>query len=179
MKIIKEIVKKIFSEGRMITYCGKIISDIKKNVPSLKLLNVWTLADGAVALFRNEEDGNAYEIEIRPISLGKHKELWGDMIKPKIQRSSFNPNKEEILNAEQVQGIISTLLNGLYKRVKLITNNEKEFVFKVDFKSHIPPGNVELGMHAIEHEGTGFFSIKDIDFSDRFAKNIKVVYKKI
>ena len=70
---------------RYYTYSTKIMAEIGK-LPGLKRLNSWTVSDGIVGLFRYEHDGNAYEIEVRPISVGKHKELWGDQIKKRGDR---------------------------------------------------------------------------------------------
>lgn len=72
--------------GRLVTMASDIHSDISK-IPGITRLGLWSLADGFVGLYRYDKDGNAYEIEIRPIQLGKHKNLWGGLIKKKEDRN--------------------------------------------------------------------------------------------
>lgn len=48
---------------------------LKAITPAIgKRIDAWTTADGVVGLFHSE-DGNAYEVEIRPASLSKHREF--------------------------------------------------------------------------------------------------------
>lgn len=72
--------------GRLVTMASDIHSDITK-IPGITRLGLWSLADGFVGLYRYDKDGNAYEIETRPIQLGKHKNLWGSIIKKKEERN--------------------------------------------------------------------------------------------
>lgn len=72
------------NEARNTTFTFEIIAELSK-VPSLKRIDSWAIADGTVGLFRYS-DGNAYEIEVRPISQGKHKNLWGDKLKKREDR---------------------------------------------------------------------------------------------
>jgi hypothetical protein len=78
---IKDDINKLFLENRLTTYASKVLSDIKS--PDLKRLDAWTTAEGVVGLFRYEVDGNLYEVEVRPIQSGKHKDLWGKRIQKK------------------------------------------------------------------------------------------------
>ena len=70
---------------RSVTYSSKIVADIGNN-PDLQRVDMWSVADGAVGLFRYGPDSNAYEIEVRPITQGRHKNLWGNLIKKKEDR---------------------------------------------------------------------------------------------
>ncbi len=98
MKKIREIVRQYLLEARMVTLTYKMLSDIKRSFPNLKLLKISSHSSGTVALFRNQEDGNAYEIDIRPASHAQHADIWGDMLKPKNMRQSSvsDPNKTSI-----------------------------------------------------------------------------------
>jgi hypothetical protein len=71
---------------RLTTFVGDIHSEISK-IPGLKRLNLWSTANGFVGLYRYEKDGNAYEIEIRPIQVGTQKALWGNQIKKREERN--------------------------------------------------------------------------------------------
>ena len=73
-------------EARSPVFTLEIIQKISQ-IADLKRLDSWAVADGTVALFRYEKDGNAYEVEVRPISAGKHKDLWRDKIKKKEDRT--------------------------------------------------------------------------------------------
>ena len=71
---------------RLTTFASDIHSEISK-IPGLKRLNLWSLANGFVGLYRYEKDGNAYEIEIRPVQVGTQKALWGNQIKKRENRN--------------------------------------------------------------------------------------------
>jgi len=79
-------------ESRMTTYTTKIMSEI--SIPGLKRISVYTVADGTVGLFRYE-DGNAYEIEIRPASLAKRKDVWGNLLKKREDRVALGEDTKE------------------------------------------------------------------------------------
>jgi hypothetical protein len=81
-------------EVRTPVFTLEIIQKISQ-LADMKRIDTWAVADGTVGLFRYEKDGNAYEIEVRPISQGKHKDLWKDKIKKKDDREA--PPKEEEL----------------------------------------------------------------------------------
>ena len=83
----KEEVEGQIDEVRSPVYTQEILQKIS-NIADLNRLDSWLVADGSVALFRYERDGNAYEVEVRPISQGKSKELWGDKIKKKEDRNN-------------------------------------------------------------------------------------------
>jgi hypothetical protein len=72
---------------RLTTFASDIHSEISK-LPGLKRLNLWSLANGFVGLYRYEKDGNAYEIEIRPVQVGTQKALWGNQIKKREDRNA-------------------------------------------------------------------------------------------
>lgn len=75
----------ILSE-RLTTFASEIHREISK-IPGLSRINFWSLANGFVGLYRYDKDGNAYEIEIRPVQLGQYKGLWGNQIKKKENRN--------------------------------------------------------------------------------------------
>lgn len=72
---------------RLTTFASDIHSEISK-IPGLKRLNLWSTANGFVGLYRYEKDGNAYEIEIRPVQVGTQKALWGNQIKKREDRNA-------------------------------------------------------------------------------------------
>jgi hypothetical protein len=71
---------------RLETFASNIHSEISK-IPGLKRLNLWSTANGFVGLYRYEKDGNAYEIEIRPVQVGQNKAMWGNQIKKREDRN--------------------------------------------------------------------------------------------
>jgi hypothetical protein len=72
-------------QERLTTHSIDIHGKLSK-VPELKRLNLWSTASSMVGLYRYEPDGYAYEIEIRPVEIGRHKELWGNQIKKREDR---------------------------------------------------------------------------------------------
>lgn len=81
-KLIREELE-ILEESRMVTYTSKIASDIGKSIPGVeKVLDIRSMYDGTTALFRYE-DGNVYEIQIRPASSIKDKEYYGKILQKK------------------------------------------------------------------------------------------------
>jgi hypothetical protein len=83
-KVIKIINEEILQE-RLTTHSTEIHREISK-IPNLKRINFWSTADSMVGLYRYGPDGYAYEIEIRPVEIGKHKDLWGNQIKKREER---------------------------------------------------------------------------------------------
>jgi hypothetical protein len=71
---------------RLTTFASDIHREISK-IPGLTRINFWSLANGFVGLYRYEKDGNAYEIEIRPVQVGTQKGLWGNQIKKREDRN--------------------------------------------------------------------------------------------
>ena len=87
-KEIAELLSEI-NEVRSPVFTGEIIQNISK-IEGMTRLDTWAVGDGTVGLFRYEKDGNAYEIDVRPMSQSKHKELWGDKVKKKQDRGDQN-----------------------------------------------------------------------------------------
>jgi hypothetical protein len=73
-------------QERLTTFATDIHSKISQ-IPDLKRIDLWTHANGIAGLYRYEKDGNAYEIDIRPVQVGQFKDLWGDKIKKREDRS--------------------------------------------------------------------------------------------
>lgn len=71
---------------RLTTFASEIHREISK-IPGLTRINFWSLANGFVGLYRYDKDGNAYEIEIRPVQVGTQKALWGNQIKKREDRN--------------------------------------------------------------------------------------------
>lgn len=67
------------------TYTAQIMS-ILLNLPRFKMIegSFWSIADGAVGLFHiktdEDEEGQLYEIEVRPASLSRHKDIFKELI---------------------------------------------------------------------------------------------------
>ena len=86
--IIRESLNQLF-ERRMVTYAFEISSKIGREIEGMeKTLDIQAMGDGAIGLYRYK-DGNAYEIQIRPISLSKDKGRWGNL----IQKAEPHPMK--------------------------------------------------------------------------------------
>lgn len=84
---IVEIINEEILQERLTTYSTEIHREISK-LPNLKRLSFWSTASSMVGLYRYEPDGYAYEIEIRPVEIGRHKDLWGNLIKKKEERQN-------------------------------------------------------------------------------------------
>jgi len=82
-KLIKKETAKQLNETRLVTFAGQIASDIKKNVPGIqKQLGLSYIVDGITGLYRYE-DGNAYEITIKPVKFAQYKDIWKKLITKK------------------------------------------------------------------------------------------------
>lgn len=89
----------ILNEVRMVTYTSKILSDIGKSLPGIKkAIDIWSLANGSVGLYRYE-DGNAYEIEVRPAALSKHKDIFGKYTTRHVKKIKDHVPQESIKQA--------------------------------------------------------------------------------
>lgn len=80
-KLIREALNQL-DEVRMVTYAFEISSKIGREIEGMKTLDIQAMGDGAIALYRYK-DGNAYEIQIRPIALSKQKGRWEKLIAKK------------------------------------------------------------------------------------------------
>lgn len=92
-KILQIINEEILQE-RLTTHGIDIHREISK-VPDLKRINLWSTASSMVGLYRYEPDGYAYEIEIRPVEIGQHKDLWGNQIKKREDRQNESDEVNE------------------------------------------------------------------------------------
>lgn len=137
MKSIKSFLKQLLTETRLVTYTGEIMNTIRKNTPDLKMLQLRGFASGTMGLFRYK-DGNAYEIVIRPVKLSEFKDDYGDLIKKKIDRPGFKPNKEEPLLIGQVRKIIASHLGREIYDIKSIKNDKDVYKFKVIIGGYDP-----------------------------------------
>lgn len=61
------------------THCCQIASSLSRAGGFTKRLDLWTIVDGAVALYVHE-DGNAYEVIVRPASEAKFRGLFSRFI---------------------------------------------------------------------------------------------------
>ena len=147
----------------MVTFTGQLLSLFSKNTPGIKRLGSWSMASGSVGLFRFEDDGNAYEVVIRPDSLGEFKDLYGDMIKKKIDRPGFIPNKDEPLSMQNVIEIITGNLQGLYHKVTSLKNDKNIYRFKITFFNNIDISKIESGIKSLEE--FNHFEIANINLS--------------
>lgn len=80
-KLIREALNQL-DEVRMVTHTFDISSRIGREIEGMKMLGLQGMADGTIGLYRYK-DGNAYEIQIRPIALSKEKGRWEKLIKKK------------------------------------------------------------------------------------------------
>jgi hypothetical protein len=80
-KLIRETLEQL-DESRMSTSTFGLMSQVSRNIPGLERLDIKTMSDGMAGLFRYK-DGNAYEVQIRPASLIKDKDMWGNLLKKK------------------------------------------------------------------------------------------------
>ncbi len=161
----------------MVTYTGMMLSEIKNALPHLKSLGISSHARGTVGLFRNEKDGNAYEIDIRPAKLAQHPDIWGDILVKKIERKNFNPNKSEPLLLPDVLKIIKDNFPNLLSQVKPLKNTKTEFVFKLQFKWDASIMQIRDGIENLKH--LSYFSVEDLDSSDPSRPVMVVKYNKL
>ena len=163
MKNITKFIRKVLQESRMMTYTGEILSLISKSIPGIKRLGFWSMGSGSVGLFRYEKDGNAYEIVIRPVDLGEFKDLYGDLIKKKIERNGFNPNKNEPLALEDVKKLIISSLKPVIHSLETIKNNRSSFGFKVILKNDAKVDEITAGVRALE--AFDYFIVGYVDYN--------------
>lgn len=161
----------------MVTFTSSILTDIGKQLPYLKLIGKSSYASGTVALFRNENDGNAYEIDIRPASLAQHKDIWGDLITKKIERKSFNPNKSEPLLLHDVIKIIQDNFANIFNNIALKRNTPSEFLFRVYLRSDATFDQINEATKNLEH--VGYFSIENFVNTDPLRRYVVIKYSKL
>jgi len=171
------IIRKYLMEARMVTYSGKILSDIKSSVPYLKMLGLSSHASGSVGLFRNEEDGNAYEIDVRPAALAKFKDIWGDLLVKKIERKNFVTNKEEPLSLDDVKKMVYDSFPGAVSKIDTVRNKKTEFLLKVQLVWDVSIDQMRKGVENLEL--LDYFTIEKLDKTDPARIFLLIRYKKL
>lgn len=162
----------------MVTFTSKMLSDIKSSVPYLKMLGLSTHASGTVGLFRNEEDGNAYEIDIRPVAHAQFKDIWGDLLVKKIERKSFVPNKEEPLSLVDVKKMIyDSFPPKTVSVIDTLKNKKTEFIFKVQMVWDVTINQIQTGVQNLKH--LDYFTVENIDKKDPSRIFLIVRYSKL
>lgn len=175
MNNITKFIRKVLLESRMMTYTGELLSLIGKSIPGIKRLGFWSMGSGSVGLFRYEKDGNAYEVVIRPVDLGEFKDLYGDLIKKKIERQGFNPNKNEPLSIENVKQIIIGNLKPVIHSIESIKNNKHGYAYKVTLRNDATMDNVSKGVKALEAHD--YFIVGYVDYNSP-KKTMIITYLK-
>lgn len=178
--IITESQFKILYEGRSVTYTGKIMDDISKH-PDLKRLDLRTFASGTMGLFRYT-DGNAYEIVVRPVKYGEFKADYGDIIKKKIDRLGFKPNKEEPRSIDDIKDTIQSRLSGKDIGVEIKSNKNTKEIYQ--FKVRLSGYDENILKHRIiDLMDEPFFTVKKIKddkgMFDIHRYYLIVTYKKL
>jgi len=181
MKNIKSFIKQLLTEARFVTYTGEIMGQISKSIPDLKRLDLRGFASGTMGLFRYK-DGNAYEIVIRPVKYSEFKDYYGDLVKKKIDRPGFKPNKDEPLSIDQVKGIIKSHLSGenIGISINSFKNTKKVYGFKVEVSGYNKKEIVDKIKSLMDEQ---FFTV-NIDKTDKgmfdiFKYKITVWYEKL
>jgi len=174
------------------TYVDQIISDISK-VPGFKRLDSWALGDGMTALY-NYKDGNAYEITIRPAKHGQHKDLFGNILKKREERTPV----DEIKKGTTEEPTSSMLPKTSYQRLTDMNTTifpvrkKRSFKDKVGLSlkegsgvGEVPPavspvGNVAYYKTVDETEQEAYKKCakcgKDLDFSKKTYGDMKHNY---
>ena len=83
VKLLEEAYQQVLGEGLKSSSIMDIMSKIQKSVGTLKGLR--GMADGMFA-FLDFEDGQTYEIQIRPIDYGKYKYFHDEEMKQKLEQ---------------------------------------------------------------------------------------------
>lgn len=175
MKSIRNLIRGLIYESRMTTYTGQILSLIGK-IPGLKRIGGWHMASGSVGLFRFEQDKYLYEIIVRPVDLGEFKDLYPNITTPKIERPSYNTNKEEPLNIQQVAELIKNQMSGSINKIKAIGNTKEAYKFKIFFRHNIKIDDINNAIKTLE--SFDYFAITSSDL-DVDPKSITIIYNKL
>lgn len=83
VKLLEEAYKQVLGEGFKVAHIADIMSKIKKSVGEVTGLRA--MVDGMFA-FLEFEDGQTYEIQIRPIDYGKYKYFYDEEMKQKLEQ---------------------------------------------------------------------------------------------
>jgi len=174
MKQILQNLNRIIQEGRMVTLSMKMISQIRRTIGTWVAMDIRGINNGTAGLFKNTEDGNLYEIIIRPIAYGETKNMWGDLIVPKKERDSYKGS--EPLSNNEIAQIVKTAFKGLYSTLHITVNNKQKIIFKVILLNNI---SIEELANARNYlEDIGVFSITDVQIDKKNRKHITIEYIK-
>lgn len=165
--IRKAVRKELFrlDEARMVTYTSKILGDIGRNVPGMKkTIDIWSLANGSVGLYRYE-DGNAYEVEVRPASLSKHKDIFGKYMTKHVKRK-----KDEVIPNE-VRQALWMAFGEKADNIEFTGDDGKHYLFKVHYNETFDKSDSEnalnnlsklggFGSYVLAEKGDGYLIVK-------------------
>jgi hypothetical protein len=165
--IIRKAVRRelsLINETRMVTYTSKIVSDIGRNVPGMKkTLSVWSIASGSVGLFRYE-DGNAYEIEVRPASLSRHKDIFGKYLTRHVKK------KPETIKPEEVRQVLWMAFKETADKIRFDGEEPDSYKYTIIYNETFDIKNAKnllddlaklgFGTYAITDSGNNFINLK-------------------
>jgi hypothetical protein len=195
---LKSTIRQFLNEARMMTHTGQLMKEIidflresgkvasrsqTKPYKQKGLLDLRSFAQGTMALIRYELDGNAYEIIIRPAQYAEFKDDYGDIMKKKIDRSKFKPNKDEPRSIDDVKRLIYSRLKlneHIGIKIDSIKNNKEVYKFNVMLSGY---DRKQLG-HALQNLiDEPFFHIEmkkeDKGLFDNNRVYLVVTYKKL
>lgn len=120
---LRSLIKKSLGESRFFTKTGEVLSILSKAEP-MRLTTVHThyTASGIVGYFNLKDDGNLYEVEIRPIQTSQYG--LPDALKPK-------KNEYEVLSSEDVLSLVKQSLGDSVSSMKIVRDNFKYYDIKL------------------------------------------------
>lgn len=155
-KIIREELLRV-NESRTTTYTSEILYAIGKSVPGLKPIASNFMGDGSEGLYRYEKDGNAYEIQIRPIEYANDKDNWKKYTAKKQQPISTSDD----ITPEEVRQVLWLAFKETADKISFVEDDGTYYKYTIIPNDTLDVANAtqigekltdrELGKYEVSH----------------------------
>lgn len=151
-KLIREELRRI-NESRLQTFSSEILYNIGKNIPDLKRVSSNTMVDGAQGLYRYK-DGNAYEVQIRPVEYANDKENWKKFTSKKVKMASGTK-----VTSEEVKQALWLAFKETADQIEYVGDDADFHIYKIVYNNTLDTQNIEGNLKILEDAGIGTFTL--------------------
>jgi len=181
-KIIKDELFKL-NESRLITFTGDIMYSIGKNVPDLKRIASNSMVDGSEGIFRYK-DGNAYEIQIRPIEYANDKDNWAKYTAGKSKVEIPKQESGNKVTTEDVKQALWLAFKETVDKIDFVGEDTDSYKYKITYNETFDTKNIENNLKGLERAGLGVFTLSDLGngvvrISHKKGTGEKIVYDEL
>jgi hypothetical protein len=165
-RLIREELLKL-EESRTVTFAGEILSNIAKNVPDLKAIASNYMGSGSEGIYRYK-DGNAYEIQVRPIAYANDKEHWRRYTSKKSKTK-----KGDKITTEDMKQALWLAFKETADKIDYIGEENGSHKFQINYNETFDLKNMAKNIHKLALYGIGTFILEEAGKGYIILKHLK------